>query len=197
MTPDSSSLLERTLSNINTSPQQASRNQIEANGEPMDLPANSSSLHESTLSTFNISAQQMSSKQAEEKEIKSCTGYTADDPEDEVYQPMPESIPESPIALSTSFNSLRVSGRHGSLRMLEKAQKEEKIHAEKAALEAAEKARKEQEEAEEAARKEKEVEEERIEQGLRRIPRKMFIQPLDAKWGDKVKKVIGTMNPSA
>ncbi len=75
-------------------------------------------------------------KQAEEKEIKTCTSYRADDPEDEVYQPMLQRIPESLIALNTFFNSLQVSGSDGSLRMLEKAQKKEKIHAEKAALEA-------------------------------------------------------------
>ncbi len=94
---------------------------------------------------------------------------------------MPNSIPESPIALGTSFNSVRVFGRNRSLQMPEKTKKEEKILAKKRALEAVEKNQKEQKKAEKAAQKEKKAEEERTKQGLCRIPRKMVIQPLDAK----------------
>ncbi len=156
---------------------------------PISFHADSSSLQESTLSTiYNSAIEQASPNQPDEEvlEARASYGTDLDDYEAEhEYQPMPREITQtSPNVLTDSFNSLRVSGRRESQRILEKARKEEQLRAEKA--------RKEREEAEEAARKEKEAEEERIKQGIRRIPKEKVIQPLNAKWAQKVQQAMET-----
>ncbi len=151
---------------------------------PVISPADPSSLEESTLSSINSSAmEQASPNQRDDEELQTRASYGTDLDDHEAeheYQPMPREItPTSPNLLTNSFNSLRVSGRRESLRILEKARKEEQLRAEKAPLEAAEKARKEREEAEEQTKR-----------GIRRVPKEKVIQPLDAKWAQKVQQAM-------
>ncbi|MCJ1470589.1 hypothetical protein MMC07_009235 [Pseudocyphellaria aurata] len=100
--------------------------------------------------------------------------------------------------LARSFESIDLSTRRESLRVLEKAAKDQKALEEQRVAEAAEK-RREEKEAEEAARKSKEAEaaqarEEHSKQNTRRTPKEKVIQPLDATWEANVQQALNTPN---